>query len=149
METKKDQDFYALMEEILPQFQRKIFARLPNVFAQGTISVPHIFILETLDKQDCCTMGKLADSLSISTSAVTGHIDRMIRSGLVERARDSEDRRVVKVTLTKKGSNLVKKIREQRRNMLGEIFSQISREERQKYLEIIQKIYRRTLEKEK
>lgn len=53
------------------------------------------------------TPGRLADSLLISTGAMTNRIDRLEQSGLARRLGDDSDRRVVVVELTARGQRLI------------------------------------------
>ncbi|MEJ2724292.1 MAG: MarR family transcriptional regulator [Deltaproteobacteria bacterium] len=46
--------------------------------------------------------------IMVNSSTVTGIIDRLERKGLVERARTSQDRRIITISLTGEGSMLVK-----------------------------------------
>ncbi|BDZ51825.1 MarR family transcriptional regulator [Frondihabitans sucicola] len=43
------------------------------------------------------TPGRIADALGLTSGAVTGVIDRLVRAGHVERRRDEHDRRIVRV----------------------------------------------------
>jgi Transcriptional regulators len=49
------------------------------------------------------TAGALADMLDLSPSAMTNRLDRLEEDGLVSRARDTEDRRSVLVSITPRG----------------------------------------------
>lgn len=49
------------------------------------------------------TAGELADRAGVSTGAMTGVLDRLERRGYVERIRDPEDRRRIRVAITKHG----------------------------------------------
>ena len=49
----------------------------------------------------------LYDATMVTSGAMTGRIDRLQQSGLVERERDPEDRRAVRVRLTEKGLALI------------------------------------------
>jgi DNA-binding MarR family transcriptional regulator len=51
--------------------------------------------------------GALADMLDLSPSAMTNRLDRLEEDGLVKRARDTEDRRSVNVSLTPRGEEVV------------------------------------------
>ncbi|MFH0915825.1 MAG: MarR family transcriptional regulator [bacterium] len=52
----------------------------------------------------------VAEALSISTSAVTGRLDRLERAGLLERHADSRDRRVIKLSITDRGREMVRSV---------------------------------------
>jgi len=53
------------------------------------------------------TAGALADMLDLSPSAMTNRLDRLEEDGLVSRARDTEDRRSVLVSITPRGEEIV------------------------------------------
>jgi DNA-binding MarR family transcriptional regulator len=53
------------------------------------------------------TIGELAGHLGVREPTVTATVDRLEREGLVGRARSSEDRRVVTVTITNDGAAVV------------------------------------------
>ncbi|MEA3328855.1 MAG: MarR family transcriptional regulator [Candidatus Omnitrophota bacterium] len=133
--------FYKEMAELMPKLMRQFLKKGPSALARGNISMPHIFILGMLNEKGSCNMSEIAGELAITTSAVTGLVDRMLKLGLVERIRGEEDRRVVKVKATKKGKNTINKIISQRREMMMKVFSQISSQDREKYMEILRKIY--------
>jgi len=101
-----------------------------------------MLILEILNKKKECIMSELAEALAITTSATTGLIDRMIKLNLVTRSRCEKDRRIVNVNITRKGKNTISGIIEERRRMIVDTFGKLSKEEREKYLEIMEKVYR-------
>lgn len=55
--------------------------------------------------RDWASVGEIADSLQLKHHATVGLVDRCQTAGLVERAADPDDRRVVRVVLTSKGQN--------------------------------------------
>lgn len=62
-------------------------------------------------KSGCpATARELARELDIDAGAMTRLIDRLVAKGLVERVRDSEDRRVVRLSLTPAGDALAAKL---------------------------------------
>lgn len=142
MQDKDLGEFYKRMDDLMPKLIRESVKKGTDAVTKGEITVPQMLVLEILYQKGECIMSELADDLSITTSAVTGLIDRMIKLNLVSRSRDEKDRRVVRVKITKKGKNAVDKIIEQRHRMIVDTFEKISKEEREKYLEIMEKVYR-------
>ena len=59
--------------------------------------------LESIGPYDRRTMSETAATLGVTTGTLTVAIDRLVRKGYVERHRDPNDRRVVRVGLTRKG----------------------------------------------
>jgi len=52
----------------------------------------------------------VAEELSVSTSAVTGRLDRLERAGLLERHPDSRDRRGIRLSITDHGREVVRQV---------------------------------------
>lgn len=60
------------------------------------------------------TLRALAETEGISPPALSGHIDRLERAGLVTRVRSTTDRRRVGLELTREGDRLLRSVRERR-----------------------------------
>ena len=138
----KSSEFYRRMESLLPDLIREFAKRSAKELIGGKITIPQMFILEILNRKGERIMSELAQALSITTSAVTGLIDRMIKAGFVTRTRGIKDRRLVKIKITKKGKTLIENILSQRRQMLRDVFGKLEKVERERYLEILEKVYR-------
>ena len=63
---------------------------------------------------------ELAAEEQISAPALSGHVDRLEKAGLLERVRDECDRRRVGLTLTSEGERLLKRVRARRTTWLAE-----------------------------
>jgi DNA-binding MarR family transcriptional regulator len=66
------------------------------------------------------SLAELAAEEGISAPALSGHVDRLERAGLLERVRSSEDRRRVGLRLTDQGEKLLRRIRARRTTWLAE-----------------------------
>ena len=55
-------------------------------------------------------ISEIAEFLQEKHNSVVGLVDRAVQSGLVQRAEDPEDRRVVVVSLTARGEEILKKL---------------------------------------
>jgi DNA-binding MarR family transcriptional regulator len=134
------QEFADKMSEIMPSIMKEFASRQASELYKGKITLPQLLILEYLHKASDCTMSEIAHFMRVSTAAVTGFMDRLVRDGYVIRDYDPEDRRIIKAKLTLKGASLVKKIKEQKRQMIISIFGKISQEDRNEYLRILTQI---------
>ena len=67
------------------------------------VSMAHLHVLSMLERHGEMAMSRVAEALDVSFSNATGLVDRMEERGIVERVRDSGDRRVVHVRLTDAG----------------------------------------------
>lgn len=60
------------------------------------------------------TLRALAEAEGISPPAISGHVDRLERAGLLVRVRSAVDRRRVGLELTAEGERLLRSVRERR-----------------------------------
>jgi DNA-binding MarR family transcriptional regulator len=60
-------------------------------------------LLAALERHGECVLSQLGQSLLVTKANITGMVDRLERDGLVERRRDTADRRVWWVRLTPQG----------------------------------------------
>ena len=100
------------LTDIIMDLQRRFLVNLSEELNQGSVSFPQFFLLTYLDKQEVITMSGIAAKMGHTTAAATGLVDRLEKLGYVQRAHAVDDRRKVMVRITKKGSNLVARIRQ-------------------------------------
>ena len=140
MADKNLDKFVKQLVEILPDIHKE-FAKTPNnELTRGMITLPQMNILHFVSYKKKCTMGELAKWLSVSLSAVTGLTDRMIKHKLLLRNRNTEDRRIVWISITTKGEKIAKSISRYKYNMIKRLFNSISKQDRKKYIDIISKV---------
>lgn len=70
------------------------------------LTYPQYLVLHTLWEVEGRTIGEIAERLSLEPSTITPLVKRLARSGLVERGRDPNDERHVRVGLTERGRAL-------------------------------------------
>ncbi|MFO7460324.1 MAG: MarR family transcriptional regulator [Desulfatiglandales bacterium] len=72
------------------------------------VSAPQLSCLLALSDQGPMPPSQIAKYIMVNSSTITGIIDRLEQKGLVQRSRISQDRRVITVSLTQKGQDLVR-----------------------------------------
>lgn len=65
------------------------------------------------------SLAELASEEGISPPAMSGHVDRLERAGLLERVRATDDRRRVGLELTEEGARLLRNVRARRTTWLA------------------------------
>ncbi len=95
----------------------------------GRLSLVHLNILFLLDVEGPMPMRSLAEAMDVSQASATGIVDRMEQRDLVERQRDDEDRRVVRVALTAEGSRLIAGMAAERRDHLAAFLDELTDDE--------------------
>jgi DNA-binding MarR family transcriptional regulator len=66
------------------------------------------------------SLRELAAEERISAPALSGHVDRLEKAGLLARVRDESDRRRVGLALTEEGERLLRRVRARRTTWLAE-----------------------------
>ncbi len=66
------------------------------------------------------SLRELAAEERISAPALSGHVDRLEKAGLLARVRDEDDRRRVGLALTDEGERLLKRVRARRTTWLAD-----------------------------
>jgi DNA-binding MarR family transcriptional regulator len=133
-------EFADRLNKIMPVIMKGFARRSTNELYKGKITLPQLLVLAYLDEQGESRMTDLARFIKVSTAAMTGIVDRLVRYGYLLRVYDPKDRRIIKVKLNAKGASLIKKIAQQRRKMAINIFGKISEAEREDYLRILTRI---------
>jgi DNA-binding MarR family transcriptional regulator len=141
-------DFANKVNEIMPLMIREFARRQINELFKGKITLPQFLLLEFLQKEGESRMTDVAHFINVTTAAVTGIVERLVRDGYLVRSYDTADRRIIRVNLTAKGNALIKKMDQQRREMVIDIFGKMSEPDRRDYLRILLKI-KEILQKEK
>ncbi len=108
---------------------------------QGRFSV--LMILLNRCRSNSGTLGpaELADAAGVSRATMTGLIDTLERDGLVTRAPDTVDRRMMLVRLTDKGRALLEEILPEHFKRMSWLMSPLSEFERQTLVQLLNKLH--------
>lgn len=127
----------ALLPRLMGAFQRS-FAR--DLASLG-LTFPQFIALNALEQfEGKSRMGPLAAAALQSAGSMTGIVDRLLEQGLVVRERHPNDRRSVVVQLTDKGSRLLGKVKENRRQQGRLLVAAMPAEERQQFRAILTRV---------
>ena len=140
MGDKSLSQFAEEMIQILPVFLKGMLRDRKDVLATGKISVPQFVLLNLVSHFNKMKMNEIARHLKVSLPAATGLVDRLVGMDMIERSGDEKDRRVIYISLTQKGSQILKKVMDTRKQAITEIFGNLTDEERTAYLQIIKKL---------
>ncbi|MDD4179762.1 MAG: MarR family transcriptional regulator [Candidatus Margulisbacteria bacterium] len=123
----------SLMELMAQTFHRSGAAYLSGL----NLTFPQFMVLKLIHLKVDPKMTDLADELSVTLGNMTPMTDRLIEHGYVIRKDDAADRRIVRVCLTAKGTELLKKAAERRKKNMGLILDKMSHADRGGLLKII------------
>ena len=77
--------------------------------ARCELTGPQLVCLSAVTDRGPLTVSAIADLVYLSPSTVVGILDRLEKRGLVQRERDTRDRRVVNIEVTSTGRRVVKR----------------------------------------
>lgn len=113
--------------------------RLAQQLAEFHLTVPQYVALRAIQhEQNGCTMTRLAEASYQVAATMTGIIDRLAEQGLVERARDANDRRTQRVVLTESGRAQIDEIERRSRMHMQRLLETLSPTERQQMIRLMQ-----------
>jgi len=90
----------------LGRVMRRVYDFYEQRLSPFGLTTPQYFLFNALWMGDGISVGKLGELISLDSSTLTSIIDRMERSGYVERKPNPEDRRSILIFLTPKAKEL-------------------------------------------
>lgn len=93
------------------------------------VSIKEMHTIEAIGMYQEHTTSQVARKLGITVGTLTVSVNNLVRKGYVNRVRNNEDRRVVKLALTKKGRLLYRLHDKFHRDMVKETIEEMSEEE--------------------
>src|SRR5260221_1585176 len=143
-EPREETEIHAQAEElaqILMKLQRCLLANLSAEWSRDSLSIPQYLLLTYLEHKEVISMSEIAAKMGHTTAAATGLVDRLERLGYVNRAHAVDDRRKVMVRITRKGSNLVARIRQDIVDTITPLLEEhLTAEQRRNWLEVYREI---------
>ncbi len=148
MNNEISRDQVMELEFLLRKISSIIKRRGRAILADFKITPPQFNALWSLDKHGDMTIGELGEAMYLACSTATDLVDRMERNGLVERKRDAEDRRVIRICVLDKGFEVLREVMDARREYLRQVLVHIRNEECQAMINSMDILYKKMLEEE-
>lgn len=112
-----------LSPELVAAELRPVLLRLALELRRETeqvgITARQATLLWLVKRSPGLSLAELAVEEGISPPAMSGHVDRLERAGLLERVRATDDRRRVGLELTERGAKLLRSVRARRTTWLA------------------------------
>ena len=107
-------------------------------FAKTTgLSMPQFGILMQLHYRGNCGVSDISDHFDITNAAASQLVDKLVQSGLIQRAEDPNDRRAKLLNLTEKGRELIQQGTEERYRWVDQLAAKLTPEEREQVSEAL------------
>ncbi|MBU9721968.1 MULTISPECIES: MarR family winged helix-turn-helix transcriptional regulator [Bacillaceae] len=111
-----------MIADIVKQKGRGILNEFP-------ITPPQFIALQWLHEYGDMTIGELSSKMYLACSTTTDLVDRMEKNELVERVKDTNDRRVVRIHLLDRGATIIQEVIHQRQVYLQGVLENFSKED--------------------
>ena len=111
----------------------------------GITSAQHAILYILWDEGAPLPILEIANRMVSLVSGITGLVDRMEKEGLVARERCTEDRRVIYVTLTKKGQTILSAATKLLEALREKYFGHLAKAELKELIRILEKARERLL----
>lgn len=105
-----------------------------------TITNDQHYTLRYIHKAGTCTSTELAEVFDVKRSAITAIVNRLTEKELIKRTRDENDRRVLYLTLSDKGTELFEKTEEKIHKLVESIIMSFEEAEIVSFIETYEKL---------
>lgn len=135
------------IETLQPTLRKRFEGALPAELRQrlGGVTLHQIEAIRVIATRGSVTVGELAEAMdAASMSTATQMADRLEKLELLQRAHDTEDRRIVRLILTPSATRLVAEFKTVHRNTLRMLLSELSDSELETYAALMARVTQAT-----
>lgn len=125
---------------LLMQTSKAIQERIRDEMSKYNLSITEFSVLEVLFYQGKQTIQQIGNRILISSGSMTYVIDKLEQKGILKRNDCKEDRRVIHITLTAEGMDMMEKIMPKYHDMVVDIFGTVTESESQVMVDCLRKV---------
>jgi len=100
-----------------------------HLMQDSELTFPQLSVISMLEKRGEQKVSKLSEKMGLSNSTVSGILDRLEQKDIIKRERTEDDRRVVKISLTKKSQKFFNDFRQKKEEYFCQLLKRLSDEE--------------------
>jgi DNA-binding MarR family transcriptional regulator len=134
-------DLVEELELLLRLIAKEVRRKGREILTEFSITPLQFDALNYLHEFGDLTIGELSNKLYLAYSTTTDLVDRMERNDLVERVRDPNDRRVVRLHMKEKGRDLIQKVLAVRREYLAQALLHVPADDLEVLVGSLKEIY--------
>ena len=138
---KAENHISASIGALLVQICRAHRNKAQELLSQIDLYPGQEFLLTNLSPHDGLTHTEVAENLCVQPATLTKMLDRLVKTGLVQRKMDPDDQRVSRVYLTEKGRQLLKPIEQAWEELEQISFANLTLEERLLLRRLLLQVY--------
>lgn len=137
LENNVSVEMLAQLEKKLRHISGAIKQNGRKILNNYPITNPQFIALQWLREEGDLTIGELSAKNGLAFSTTTDLVDRMEKNDLVERVRDTNDRRVVRIHVLEKGHRIIEEVIQKRQQYLGEVLENFTEEQTGTLIELL------------
>jgi MarR family transcriptional regulator, organic hydroperoxide resistance regulator len=137
LENNISTDQIAKLEKTLRHISGAIKQNGRKILNNYPITNPQFIALQWLKEEGDLTIGELSAKNGLAFSTTTDLVDRMEKNDLVERVRDLNDRRVVRIHVLEKGHRIIEDVILKRQEYLNEVLENFTEEQTGTLIELL------------
>lgn len=128
---------------ILMQTFKAVQERIRLEMSENNLTITEFSVLEVLFHKGKQTIQQIGHSILISSGSMTYVIDKLEQRGLLHRSACPDDRRVIHVTLTDLGKELMKRIMPKHQDLVDYMLGSLNNEEAETLVTLLKKVEKR------
>jgi DNA-binding MarR family transcriptional regulator len=109
------------------------------------VGVSQVLVLAELAEKGPQMQSRLSKRLGYTPGAMTGIANKLIKEGYAEREYDETDRRIIRIAITEKGTQLLQEAQKQGKKMRENLYSVLTEEEVVQLFTIQKKLIKQVL----
>lgn len=125
---------------LLMQTSKEIQERIRDEMSKNKLSITEFSVLEVLYYQGKQTIQQIGNRILISSGSMTYVLDKLEQKGIIKRNDCREDRRVIHVTLTAEGMEMMENIMPKYQEMVDSFFGDITDDESKLMINLLKKV---------
>ncbi|MEH6993216.1 MarR family transcriptional regulator [Neobacillus drentensis] len=128
---------------LLMQTSKAIQERIRDEMSKNNLSITEFSVLEVLFYQGKQTIQQIGNRILITSGSMTYVIDKLEQKGVIKRNDCREDRRVIHITLTAEGMEMMENIMPKYQEMVDSFFWDLTDDESQLLVNSLKKVSNR------
>ncbi|MEY2193196.1 MarR family winged helix-turn-helix transcriptional regulator [Neobacillus sp. BF23-41] len=125
---------------LLMQTSKAIHERIKEEMAKNKLGITEFSVLEVLYQKGKQTIQQIGNCILVSSGSMTYVIDKLEQRDLLNRHACSDDRRVIHVTLTDDGHELMNYIMPKYHKYVNQMFDSLDSDEAETLVQLLKKV---------
>lgn len=129
--------FINALNQWIAVFMHRSMQNMHRYAKESGYSMSQIFALTFIHHRGQCGVTDLGEGMGVSNAAASQMLDKLAQQEMIERTEDPSDRRVKQITLTPKGSHVIKESLFARQSWFNDLGQLLSQEEQQQVISVL------------